>query len=275
MKGKYRYLLTFLIALLTNFNLTAQERPFPYPEIPDLLQDPQDRIAYLLENFWNNFNFNDTTEENKVTEEQGFVDFINFLQYADSALAAKSTCILAEKIGKTKECQQRFDGLIDHYLGNPDSPMRNDRTYAHLLRALPPTPRRNFLLKEVTKNLPGMRSANISFVADYGQNIRATQQPQRLYDVKSPMTLLVFHDPDCEHCHEIMPLIQNSQELKMNANRLKILYINIEADYNFAIRKDYYLPALPALYLLDEQKRILLKDATLKQVIEFLQGKVK
>ena len=111
----------------------------------------------------------------------------------------------------------------------------------------------------------------------------------RLYDIESPLTLIVFSDPECEHCHEIMPRIISNATLQSDP-RLTVL--NIYPDDNRkaweqdvktlpanwregrspegeVMKKQIYaLPALPALYLLDSQKRVLVKDGTLELVVE-------
>lgn len=260
-----RKLTILLLLLCCTFALKAQERPFPYPAIPETMRQPQERLVFLLERYWSLFCFDDSTAVNRATEEQGFVDYIDLLQYADSAVAAKSVRIFADSIGKTPQRQQHFDGLIDHYLGNPESPMRNDVTYAHLLRVLPTTPQRTFLLGEVTRNQPGKQAADIKFVAD------GATQPLQLSGVESPLMLLVFHDPDCEHCQQMLPQIKQSSVLSGKAQQLKIFYINIEAEENRAIRDSYYLPALPSLYLLDAEKRVVIKDGSLQRIEAFLQ----
>lgn len=250
---------------------SAPERPFPYPAVPDTVREAQQRVAYVLEHYWSQHEFDDTTAVNRTCEEQGFVDFIFLLQYADSALAARSAQAWADSIGRTAERQQRFDALTDHYLGNPDSPLRNDATYVQLLRVLPATAQRQFLLRQLMMNQRGTKAADITFRPDNGRDTTLLAE-QRLYEVESPMVLLVFHDPDCEHCHELMPFIRSSHVLRANSERVRVFYINIEAKENAHIRKDYYLPALPALYLLDAEKRVLVKDGTLKQVEEMVSG---
>ena len=89
-----------------------------------------------------------------------------------------------------------------------------------------------------------------------------------LYYVESPLTLLVFYDPDCEHCKEMMPQIRSMMG-KEYASQVCALYINVEE--NAAARQAYYLPELPALYLLDSEKTVIIKDGTIEQIEAYLQ----
>ena len=271
MREAKRILQITLILLGTAMSSWGQERPFPFPAIPEVLTEPQARLEFLLDHYWQEFNFNDTTAINQTTAEQGFVDYINLLQYADSAVAAGSVRIFADSIARNEQRQQHFDRLIDHYLGNPDSPMRNDVTYAHLLRVLPKTPQRTFLLGQITKNQPGTTANDLPLGRAASACVVYTsevEQEPRLYHVESPLTLLVFYDPDCEHCQEMMPQIRKMMDAGY-ASQTCAMYINVEE--NTAARQAYYLPALPALYLLDNEKTVIIKDGTIPQIAAYLQ----
>ncbi|MBO4811077.1 MAG: DUF5106 domain-containing protein [Prevotella sp.] len=260
------------VGLLASTMASAQQEEvrFPFPAIPEVMTEPQARLEFLLEHYWSVFNFEDSTATNRATAEQGFVDYINLLQYADSAVQAGSVRIFADSIARKAHRQKQFDELIDHYLGNPDSPMRNDVTYAHLLRVLPTTPQRTFLLREVTKNQPGTTAADLPLGKAASGCVVYTSEDEpepRLYYVESPTTLLVFYDPNCEHCQEMMPQIRQMMERDF-ASRTCAIYINVEE--NTAARKFYYLPALPALYLLDSEKTVIIKDGNLQQIENYL-----
>ena len=59
---------------------------FPYPEIPVSISEPQMRLSYLLNHFWDNFLFADTSQTNRKLAEQGIADYLNLLPHvADSA----------------------------------------------------------------------------------------------------------------------------------------------------------------------------------------------
>ncbi len=277
---------------LGTLGAAAQEVTFPYPAVPDSIVDEQARLGYVLEHFWESYRFDDDSRQNRDTGEQGFVDFINLMQYADSVTNARAAQVLADSIVGKELRLKHFDGLIDHYLGNPDSPMKNDVTYAHLLRAMTQRlpegdatkSRLTFRLSLVVRNQPGSRAADFVYIDRQGLS-------HRLYDIDSPLLLIVFSDPECEHCHELMPAIIGNETLQGDP-RLTVL--NIYPDDNqqaweqdlkplprnwregrspqgeLMKRQVYALPALPSLYLLDAGKRVLVKDGTLQQVLDAL-----
>ena len=273
--------------------MIGQEVRFPFPAVPDLIQDPQERMTYLLEHFWDNYNFKDTSQRNTDVAEQGFADFVYLMQRADSATAALGAQMLARRVDKDASRTKLVASLVDHYLGNPNSPLRDDVVYAHLLRALPQTPQLAYRLKQVEKNQPGMVAADFVYVDRRGWC-------STLHDLASGArwTLIVFNDPECEHCHEQMPRIIASQvlaqtkgltvlavspddntaawhdqPLTMTGGKLQLPANWIDAyspDGIIMRRQIYHLPAMPSLYLLDKDKRVVLKDATIEAVEQFL-----
>ena len=192
--------------------------------------------------------------------EQGLVDFVTLMAYADSATCAKAANAFADSISSSEQRLGRFEDLLRHYLENPQSPLRNDTVYSHLLRALPTTPQRQFLIRQLSLNQPGMMSADCSFVDAEGNRVR-------LYDIQSQYVLLVFFDPQCEHCQEQMPQIKR-EPLLQKTSGLKVVYI--DTNLNPDVMKVFYLPALPSLYLLDAHKLVVVKDGSLQQIVSRL-----
>ena len=256
-----RHYILLLVGLIAALDLMAQSTAFPYPNLPDTLQDSRERLVFLMDNYWQDYAFEDTTQTNILIGEQGFVDYINLFQYADSAMCAHSAAIFADSISHSKARTKRFEAWMDHYLGNHDSPLRNDVTYAHLIRAFPQTPQRTFLLRQITKNQPGEVATDFDFTDNQGVI-------QHIHDIRSQLILLVFYDPDCDHCAEMLPKIKANQDLQNNAFRLKTVYI--DTSQNPEAMDAFYLPSLPALYLLDLHKKVLVKDGSLEKVVECL-----
>lgn len=249
-----------LVMLACPFGGWAQDVSFPYPTVPETLATDEAKLAYVLEHFWIKYDFSDSSQANQKVGEQGFVDFVNLMAYADSVTCAKAAGAFADSIACSEQRLSHFEALTRHYLENPQSPLRNDTVYCHLLRALPATSQRQFLMRQLSLNQPGMLAADFSFVDTKGKK-------QRLYGIQSPLTLLVFYDPLCEHCQEQMPQIQREPVLQKTSG-LKVVYV--DTNLNPGVMKDYYLPVLPSLYLLDAHKRVVVKNGALQQVVERL-----
>ena len=275
---------------------TQRDEPvkFPFPQIPLFITGAEERMAYVLEHFWQAYDFNDTTETNLVLGEQGFADFLNLLSHADSAMAFRAVQHYLSKGYAKDALRARYAGLIRHYLDNPDSPLRNDVTYMHFLRAqmellndgdLAERERCAFLLRMVGRNLPG--SVARDFVFEDRKGVR-----RRMHSVASPFTLLIFNDPECETCKEMMPKLLADPLLQREELAVLAIYPDSDTEMwkthgtpmperwidactpNGEVMHNgwYYLPAMPSLYLLDAQKRVLLKDATHESLRQYFIG---
>ncbi len=113
-------------------------------------------------------------------------------------------------------------------------------------------------------------------------------------NVKGEYTLLFFNNPDCNACGVILDAIKNShlQDL-VQQKRLGIVAMYTDEDLSAWVRNRekypaewiyafdhklilrdnniYGLRAIPSLYLLDKEKKVILKDATVDMVINYLQ----
>ena len=256
----YKWTISLFLVLACSFGGWAQDVSFPYPTVPETLSTDEAKLAYMLEHFWNKYEFSDFSQVNQKVGEQGLVDFVTLMTHADSATCAKAAKVFADSLSSSEQRLSRFEELARHYLENPQSPLRNDMVYCHLLRAFPVSPQRQFLIRQLSLNQPGMMSADCSFVDAEGNRVR-------LYALQGQYILLVFFDPQCEHCQEQMPQIKR-EPLLQKTSGLKVVYI--DTNLNPDVMKVFYLPALPSLYLLDAHKRVVIKDGTLQQIVSQL-----
>lgn len=273
--------------------------PFPFPEIPAMLTQPEERKAYLLEHYWDRFSFADTAlVNNREMTEQGFVNQISLL--ADGATPEK---VIRESLKNwysrfMPEAQARrvMMQLADDYLYNPNSPFYNEGLYGvyleTMLEVLPEEDARrssfDFKLRLLRRNKVGDKATDFSYYLPDGQkkSLVATS-------VRGNRLLLVFYDPECESCHEVLREMTADASLAeaVKAGRVTVLAVYTEGNQE-AWRKGladmpegwiigtdrqkvkeealYDLKAMPSLYLLDGQKRVLLKDAPLGQIREVL-----
>ena len=277
-----------LLLLCTTTSTWGQDVQFPYPSIPDTITAPTARLSYILQNFWHDYHFADTTQVNKTIGEQGISDYINLLNYADSVTADQAVNQFVQRAWSTPWGGKMFGSLLTHYLGDPQSPLRNDKTYAIFLRHIishshdkAQQSRMEYMYGEISKNQEGRPAADFSFSIKNGTK-------GSLYGITSPWTLVCFSDPTCDKCQKIMPQVIAAKALQNDSLKVIIVYPEYDKEMweNMAFtlperwmnvwspkissEQLYYLPALPSLYLLDEKKRVVLKDTTLDKLLEFL-----
>ena len=188
---------TTAVLWLCAVSVTAQNTAFPYPAVPDTLRQPQARADYLLLHYWDNVDFADTTLLcSQDYGEQGFVNYIDLLGRFGKNVGPQSAKIFIDKAWSCPPARRRFDSLIDQYLDDNSSPLRNDRTYSLLLNA----------------------------IADDGST-------HSIREYSSQRLCLFFYDPDCENCHTVWtwmqahPLPADVKILRIKVNdRLTIQY---------------------------------------------------
>ncbi len=274
---------------------------FPFPEIPTMITTPEERRAFLLEHFWDRFDFSDTTiVNNRDISEQGFANQIAL--FADSSvtqeLISSSIAQLCSGMEKQGHSRNVFMDLFDDYLFDPNSPYHNEAIYAvYLQRMLQSNylseaekSRLDFRLKLISRNRPGEEATSFTYYLPDGKSSTLAQTK-----VKGKYLLLVFYDPECPSCHKI--LLEMTQDATLDKavsdGRLSVLAIYTEGDEDVWLRtlpeipktwtagndrmgiKDgalYDLKAMPSIYLLDSHKRVVLKDASFKQVLNKLNG---
>lgn len=290
-----RVITFFLVMLTATAALRAQT--FPYPAVPAELRTPQERGTFLLAHYWDCYDFSDTTliHRPEITE-QGLVNFIDLLPRIDSTAAEQGVEMFSRRAFATDVPQNVRDNmvtLLEHYLYDPNSPMRSDDLYMLFLSrmavadALTEADREQaaYRLRNLSKNQPGALAADFTYTDRSGttSTLRATQADGLL--------MLYFNDPDCENCHAVTRQLA-ADSLFTDNPRLKVIAVYPDADTELwrknrqpfpaswtdayspggeiAARQLYFIRATPTIYLLDSQKRVILKDPAPRAVAEYL-----
>lgn len=273
----------------------VQAQVFPFPEIPATLTEPEARKSYLLTHYWEQFDFADTTlVNNRDVTEQGFVNFIALLLDGTTSeeLARESLKNWCKGFVGKDHARRVLTKTADDYLFNPNSPFYNEGLYGlyleTMLGVLPQTDAvrssYQFKLELVRRNNPGDRATDFTYYLPDGTRCTLATTP-----VKNDRLLLVFYDPECESCHEILGQMAADTALAeaVRTGKLSVLAVYTEGN-DEAWRKAlpdmpegwmvgtdreavkggalYDLKAMPSLYLLDGQKTVLLKDAAYEKI---------
>lgn len=280
--------------------IVQSQAQFPFPEIPATLTEPEARKSYLLTHYWERFDFADTTlVNNRDVTEQGFVNFIALL--ADGTTPEELTreslanwC--AGFVGK-EHARKVLTQTADDYLFNPNSPFYNEGLYGMYLEALlgklPQTDAMRsayrFKLELVRRNNVGDKATDFTYYQPDGTRRTLATTP-----VKNDRLLLMFYDPECESCHEVLLQMAADTALAeaVRTGKLSVLAVYTEGNdeawrkalpdmpEGWTVGTDreavktgalYDLKAMPSLYLLDGKKTVLLKDAAYEKIRAALQ----
>lgn len=277
---------------------TEETAELALPTIPPTLTSPETRAAYLTLHFWDAMDFtNHALSLDTMFMELNFANYLSVFpvvtQEADRNEAMKT---LLQKAAHDSEASAFLIHVADKYLGEPNSPMRDEELLIVFYQQLTQTAeipewqkeRARNLLHVMQKNRPGMRAADFAYTDRNNRRntLHATQS--------ADFMLLVFYDPECEHCKEIIGTLAASELLtRLQAEgRLTVLAVDTESDaatWNktktdipqaWTVAKDesrivertlYSLPEMPVIYLLDKDKKVLLKAPTPDALEAYLQ----
>jgi thiol-disulfide isomerase/thioredoxin len=276
---------------------TTRVNKLQMPDIPTMLTTPEDRLAFLTKNYWNHFHFGDTTLlHDPEYSEQAWVDYINLLGMLPPKEAAPVLRDFLIEAEAHPAAYRYFTGMADKYLYDPNSPLRNEELYIPVLdqmlgskllsrsEKVRPQDRRTM----AEKNRLGKKAADFSYILRSGE-------AGSLYRINADYTLLFFNNPGCHACRETIESLKQAPYITRSAadGKLKIVAIYPDKDrsewvkylYEFPqewingydgklvieSKRLYDLKAIPSLYLLDKNKTVLLKDATVEAIEQYLQ----
>ncbi|MDR0698117.1 MAG: DUF5106 domain-containing protein [Tannerella sp.] len=264
---------------------------------PAMITEPQKRADYIVAHFWDKFNFSDTMYAHvpDITE-QAFVEFIAMFPYTSSydkiSGGVKKLLVSAEV---ENVMYNYFCSLAERYLYNPNSPMRNDEYLMPFLEHIVESTkiadvkkiRPRHLLELARRNRIGSKAEDFVYTTASGKT-------GRLYDLSAKYLLLMFYNPDCVECQRTMEILKQSPAVvdAVSSGRLKLLAVYPDEDLDAwknhqkdvpsswinaydksqAIKSNeiYDLKAIPMLYLLDKDKKVILKDTSTGDIHEYL-----
>ena len=274
-----------------------KKRGFQLPEVPVMLNTPELRLSYVVQHYWDHFDFRDTVYIHlpDITE-QATVDFMDLLQRVPQDEALSALVNLAGKATVEPKMMSYFWDTLSKYWHDPNSPMKNEDMFILLCKGMEQTPQVQGYLKEkvaylrelAEKNRVGMKAADFTYTLASGKQ-------GRLSGLKSPYTLVFFYNPDCHTCADIKQAMHRSIRLKdlVASGQMKVLTIYPDEDVALwrnhlgemsdewingydkgqvlTVEKRYDLSSIPSFYLLDKDKKVLLKDADWREVMQFLE----
>ena len=274
----------------------TKERTFQMVSVPSVITEPEERAAYLVKHYWDKFDFTDTALIHlpEITE-QATSNYIDMMKYVPAKVASSSIKEMMNKASVDSVMFVYFSGLYEKYLYDPNSHMRDESLYIYVLEAVLEAPvldevskiRPAHLLELALKNRVGEPATDFTYTLADGKK-------GTLYHTKADYLLLFFYNPDCHACKEITDQLTASPLVTewIRNNKLKILAVypdeDLEAwknhisymsaswinsyDSAVSLKNDeiYDLKAIPTLYLLDKDKKVVLKDVTFNQVENYL-----
>ncbi len=228
--------------------------------------------------------------------EVNVANFFYLLPYASADGRARAFSNYISRIAGDSRALNLFQNLAEQYLADPESPLYNEDCYIALLQQLVALPeaepganvRSQFQLEMLSKNRPDSVAADFEFRTPDGALTSLATSVSR-------PTILLLYDPECNHCLEVIDTLRTDADItKMIAERrLDIVAVCIEGDteqwtavadtlpaswisgfdQSDIIGNDiYYIQSMPAIYLLDADRTVVLKNPAPAVLIEQLQN---
>ena len=275
---------------------------FVLPDMPAELTNADARADYLVMHYWDRFDFSDASlvDKPEITE-QAFVDYVNILYYATSKKAEESLRHTLSKASGNKEMYIHFASLFEKYFYNANSPFRNEEFYIPVLQEvlksdlLTQEQKSAYRLQQefTRKNRVGQAANDFTFTSESGQD-------SKMSSINSEFLILLFTNPECSTCMAVTDMINKSEAINKafshntpQRTMLTVLSVypddDIESwkshldglsgnwihayDKGMQITKGklYDLKAIPTIYLLDKNKKVILKDTSVELIEAFFE----
>lgn len=257
------------------------------PSLPSETVPPESRRAFIRDHFWDGFRFADSAYVASQDSLAMLRCFAVYVMQAGEPFDLSPVEGLMRKAGAHRHTFRYFLNLAGMVLHDPNSPLRNDELYIPVLEAAVASP----LLDEYEKAAPaydlGMARRNrVGHAASDFAWTTLDGGAGRLYGLHADYTLIFFSNPGCPMCHDIQMALSSSPlvEEMVASGRLAVVMFypdddieawrtyadGIPAGWIYARDREqtvrtgslYDLRAIPSLYLLDSDKRVILKDAS-------------
>lgn len=283
-------------------------RDFPLVEVPVMISGPEERLEWLAAHMWDKF-----TDTGKLYACDSLTVNGVLLQDVEKQMGIFATLlqelplvtgqgVVGAWYNKLEAFQQAFPEsnmlpkmteLTSRYLYDPNSPVRSEDLYLPFVRKLAESPltdpdsrtRYAWDAHNCALNQTGTVAADFPFIDTAGKR-------RTLHSIKAKKLLLIFGNPDCQACKEIVETLESVPQLDalITSGYLKVVDIYIDEDIdlwiskvdtypkkwingydpNYDIRGDllYNIRAVPSVYLLDGDKRVLLKDCPTERIFQ-------
>ena len=279
-------------------------RTFPRVQPPQM--HPDGPVIYTVDHFWDDYfkNLDRFRTDSlylggveRVHLEEAFGLYATLLWNVPLEKAKASTARLYDQLvaAKNGPVAQTLVELTSRYFYDPNSPVRCEDFYLPFVEKLAegdlaPEEMRmqyGFQARMCAMNAMGTPAADFSFTDTRGRR-------RTLYGIEADYILLIFGNPDCTACKELVVDMESNPAVTAlcDSGRLKVVDIFIDRevdqwkarvasypkqwingyDHTFTIRDDilYNVRAVPSMYLLDKDKRVILKDVPPEILLTYL-----
>lgn len=254
---------------------------------PPAMATDEDKFAYMAEHYWDKFDFSDTVFISHADTAEMARAYAIYVANFVAPTEQEPIRNLMQRASTSKKMFDYFVMLAEQVLHDPNSPVRNEELYIPVLEAQLNTPFYDEYERLAPEyDLQLARQNRIGHRANDFRYTLASDRSAMLYSIKADYVLIFINNPGCPMCKQIQTAIGESQLLNdmLAKGTLKVLAIypdrDLDAWHEYAptmpaswinsydkggvieAERLYDLRAIPAMYLLDSRKTVLVRDST-------------
>lgn len=241
--------------------------------------------ATVFDQCWNLFDFCDTLQwHGEHPADSAFEQYLNLQK--PLSLSSRTSVLkhLLDKAQNSQAAYQYINRLARQHFYDGLSPWRNDTLYAIVLNHQIASPllskeekeRSKYRLTFLQRNSVGAKAENFKFLTTKDKKGKLYSLPRK------GQWLVFFFDPECSHCQVLANLIRSNMLINglIQQHKLSVLAVNTNPDLSLWKRiaptlppswltvmdktgveehSLYDLRTVPAIYLLDRNKKVILK----------------
>ncbi len=284
---------------------------FDMPEVPAMISSEAEALDYIVTHYWDNFysaerpGFRDTALVRGFSENAFKEIFGQYALLLRSVSAEKALKSCETFLQNTEKAQlEAGEGTLwkkvtDAYalvMGDPNSPYRNEEFCIPLYQKIVASSLSDESEKaDAEAKLPLLKLNRLGEKAnDFSYTMR-NGRTGHLYGIDAEYTIIFFSNPGCPNCREVMESLEQFPGIDALIEGKYLAVANIYPDedlsewlkYSEIYPKNwinaydhlqaiygtplYNIRAIPSVYLLDSEKRVLLKDVTTEYLMQYMQ----
>ena len=264
----------------------VQEKLFEYPEVPDTIKTLENRTNYIIQRFWDNYDFSAPIKD-KALFETTFRDYVTFFKYAHKTIVISSIKEMMRKAESNKPNFITIVEIAEQALYAPGAEYWSDEAYLPFIECMldnnmikgSEKERYKNQYEKISRNMIGAKALDFEMkLVDGGK--------KKLSDIKGNMILLFFNDDECMDCS--ISRLRLSTDVKINkliedgeitivsvypgkysdewAESARAYADNWIIGANADIAEKYDLRISPCIYILDGNYMILDKNVSVEAV---------
>lgn len=308
MFSKRSLVILLMIVILSACKENRPPQPFPYAQPPLMMATSSATMSeWLAEHYWNAWldsipKFSqDTSLIGGITKEDFVVAMKQYAALLNVIPTQKGIQIQNKLWSQLASCDESLKPIVnglfqahEQYFYHPLSSFRNEDFYLPAVRwkvSQETDSTRQQLYQNQFETCNHNQWGTVA--PDFRYQVPG-KEPERMHNIATPFTLLCFSIPECQYCWDIIQQLAHHADIQQAIQQGRLTVLNLyhenelekwmnyrkeypqtwinafDPDQDIQNNRLYILRATPSLYLLNQNKQILLKDATPEQIVRAL-----